>query len=113
MRTVALYEMLFGITTLTLGVLGFVETESMISLVVGAIAGIILLFAGLKMQKGSRSSLYTALIVTLGLLGNFGMHLFFKGAAFYPAGVMTTLSLLSLILIILILVQPTERKRIF
>lgn len=114
MRTVALYEMLFGLLTLVGGIIGYSSAGSWVSLAAGGVAGIILIFGALKMQKGARSGLYVCLIVTLALLGNFGYKFFFTpDAKFMPAGMMTILAGISLILLLLILVQPKERKRIF
>jgi uncharacterized membrane protein (UPF0136 family) len=106
--------MLFGLLTLVGGIMGFASAGSWISLVSGGLSGIILIFAGLSMQKGSRTGLYTALVVTLALLGNFGYKLFFlPNTPFMPAGIMTILAGLSLIFLFIVLVQPKERKRIF
>ena len=113
MRTVALYEMLFGLLTLAGGLIGYFTADSWESLVAGLVAGVVLIGAALKMQKGSRIGLYVALVATLLLLGNFGYKFFFQGAEFMPAGLMSILSIISLLLLLLILVQPAERKRIF
>jgi uncharacterized membrane protein (UPF0136 family) len=113
MRTVALYEMLFGIITLVGGIIGFVTADSIISLIAGLAAGLILVGAALKMQKGSRVGLYVCLIVSLALLVQFGMKFFTPEFKWMPAGVMAILSILSLLLLIILLLQPAERKRIF
>lgn len=113
MRTVALYEMLFGIVTLVGGIIGFTSAGSVVSLAAGGVAGIILVLGALSMQKGSRRGLYTCLIVTLALLAQFGYKFFFASAPFMPAGLMAILSIISLLLLVLILLQPAERKRIF
>jgi uncharacterized membrane protein (UPF0136 family) len=113
MRTVALYEMLFGMLTMAGGVIGYFTAGSWISLVTGLIAGMILVGAALKMQKGGRSGLYTDLVMTLLLLGWFGYQIVAGTGRFMPAGLMSILSIISLLLLIIILVQPAERKRIF
>lgn len=114
MRTVALYEMLFGLITVVGGVIGFVTADSMESLIAGGAAGLALLFTGFTMQKGSRTGMYIALVISLLLLGQFGRKFFFiDGTPFMPAGLMSIMSIISLILIVLVLVQPKERKRIF
>ncbi len=114
MRTVALYEMLFGLLTIIGGIVGYVAADSLVSLIAGPIAGLILVFAGLRMQKGSKSGLYTALIITILLLGQFGSIYFFgENATFMWSGLMSVLAILSLLLLILLLLQPTERKRDF
>ena len=114
MRTVALYEMLFGVVTLVGGIIGYVSAGSWISLVAGLVAGLILIAAALSLQKGSRSALWVEMIISVALLGQFGRQYFTgDGAPFFPVGVMSILSLLSIVLLVLILVQPKERKRIF
>jgi uncharacterized membrane protein (UPF0136 family) len=113
MRTVALYEMLFGLLTMVGGVIGYVDAGSTVSLVAGLAAGLALLFSGFTMQKGSRTGLFIALIITVTLLGQFGVKFFFDNAKFMPAGLMSILSIISLLLLLLLLVQPKERKRIF
>lgn len=113
MRSVALYEMLFALLTIVGGIIGFVAAESYVSLVAGAIAGLILFFAALSMQKGSRRAMFIILFVTLVLLGYFGYSFFAGPGKFMPAGLMSILSFISLILLLILFVQPKERKRIF
>jgi uncharacterized membrane protein (UPF0136 family) len=113
MRTVALYEMLFGIFSITLGILGYTQSDSVVSLVAGGTAGVVLIFAALGMQKGSRTGMYLALVISLLLLGRFSYQLIAQDAPFYPAGAMVIPSAISLLLIAMLLVQPKERKRIF
>lgn len=112
MRTVALYQMIFGLVTLVGGIMGFIA-GSAVSLIAGGIAGFILIFTGLRLQKGWRPGLYVALIVALALIGNFGRSYFAGEGKFMPAGLMLILSAISVLLVILVLVQPKERKRDF
>lgn len=105
--------MLFGIITLTGGIVGYVEADSVVSLAAGVVLGLILIFAGLSMQKGSKPALYVNLVVTLALLAQFGRTFLFGDGTFIWAGLMTILSAISLLLLIALLLQPTERKRIF
>lgn len=112
MRTVALYQMIFGLITLVGGIIGFVAGSS-VSLIAGGIAGFILIFTGLRLQKGWRPGLYVALIVALVLAGNFGRSYFVGEGKFMPGGLMIILSAISVLLVILVLVQPKERKREF
>lgn len=112
MRTVALYQMLFGLLTIVGGIMGFVA-GSTVSLIAGGIAGIILIFIGLRLQKGWRPGLYVALVVALALAANFGRGYLSGEGKFMPGGLMLILSAISILLVILILVQPKERKRDF
>jgi uncharacterized membrane protein (UPF0136 family) len=113
MRTVALYEMLFGILTMAGGVIGYVSAESWISLVTGLVAGMVMVGAALKMQKGSRSGLYVELVMALALGIWSGIHYFSPEGKLMPFGLIMILSIISLLLLVLLLVQPAERKRIF
>ena len=113
MRTVALYEMLFGVLTVVGGVIGYAVAASLVSLIAGLVAGLILVSAALKMQKGSRTGLYVCLAVTILLLGRFVMVFFSPEGDFFPAGMMSILSAISLVLLTILLLQPAERKRIF
>lgn len=113
MRTVALYQMLFGLATLVGGIIGFASADSTASLIAGGIAGIILIFTGLRLQKGWRPGLYVSLVVALALLAHFGRTFFSGDAAFMPAGMMSILAILSILFVLLVLVQPRERKREF
>jgi uncharacterized membrane protein (UPF0136 family) len=113
MRTVALYEMLFGVMTVVGGIIGFAVAASVVSLIAGLVAGIILVGAALKMQKGSRTGLYVCLVVSILLLARFAMVFFTPAGDFFPAGLMSILSFISLLLLVLLLLQPAERKRIF
>lgn len=112
MRTIALYEMLFGILTIIGGIVGYTSTDLWQPLVAGIIAGVVLFSAALKMQKGARSGTVTALVVTLLLLA-YGVYRMMDDGAFMPGGLMIVLAGISLLLLLALLVQPKERKRIF
>ena len=112
MRTVALYEMLFGILTIIGGIVGYSVTSQWEPLAAGLLGGVILVAGALKMQKGARSGIYTTLAVSLLLLGYSIMRLVDDGT-FMPGGIMTILAAISTLLLLALLVQPKERKRIF
>lgn len=112
MRSVALYEMLFGMLTIVGGFLGYSETGLWEPLVAGIAAGAVLIAGALRMQKGARSGIYTALIVTLLLLGYAIVRLLDDGK-FMPGGLMMIFAGISLLLLLALLVQPKERKRIY
>lgn len=113
MRSVALYQMLLGILLLVVSFLGLSETSSTALLVGGIIIGLDLIFIGLRMQKGWRPSLFMSITVGLLMAGYFGKVWLVDGGGFFPAILMTILSLLSVILVVIVLVQPKERKRDF
>lgn len=112
MRTIALYEMLFGILTIVGGILGYTTTGYWEPLVAGLAAGVMLIGGALKMQKGARSGIFTTLFVTLLLLG-YSIYRMVEDGTFMPGGLMIVFSGFSLLLLLALLVQPKERKRIF
>jgi uncharacterized membrane protein (UPF0136 family) len=112
MRTIALYEMLFGILTIVGGIAGYSTTGLWEPLGAGLLSGVILIGGALKMQKGARSGIYTTLIVTVLLLGYAIMRIVDDGT-FMPGGLMVIFAGISLLLLIALLVQPKERRRIF
>ncbi|MGE3799973.1 MAG: TMEM14 family protein [Candidatus Kapaibacterium sp.] len=113
MRSVALYQMLLGILLLVVSFLGLSDEGSTALMVGGIVIGLNLIFLGLRMQKGWRPSLSMSLIVGLLMAVYFGKVWLIDGGEFFPAILMTILSLLSIILVTIILVQPKERKRDF
>lgn len=113
MRTVALYQMLFGLTTLVLGIYGIAAAGSVISLVVGIAAGLTLFGAGMAMQKGSRRGRTVALILSLALGGYFGWKIISTGWVLLPSGLLSILAALSILSIVVLLLQPKKRERIF
>ncbi|HVK38952.1 MAG TPA: TMEM14 family protein [Candidatus Kapabacteria bacterium] len=112
MRTIALFEMLYGILTIVGGIIGYTTTGLWEPLVAGIAAGVILIGGALKMQKGARSGVFTALFVTLLLLA-YGIARTIADGGFLPGGMIVVISAISLLLLLAVLVQPKERKRIF
>jgi len=113
MRTLALFYMVFGLVTITLGIVGIVNADSMISLITGLAAGIGLLGSGLTTQKGKRGGMWLGAIISLANLGWWGMRLIQDAGSRYPAIIMTAMSGVAVILVALILLQPKKRERIF
>jgi uncharacterized membrane protein (UPF0136 family) len=112
MRTIALYEMLFGILTIIGGISGTMSTDLWEPLAAGLVAGVVLIGGALKMQKGARSGIYTTLVVSLLLLG-YAILRIMEDDAFMPGGVMAIVAGISTLLLLALLVQPKERRRIF
>lgn len=112
MRTIALYEMLFGILTIIAGIIGYTSTGYWEPLIAGLAAGVMLIGGALKMQKGSRSGIFTTLFVTVLLLA-YAIYRLIEDGMFMPGGPMLIASAFSFVLLVALLVQPKERKRIF
>lgn len=113
MRTLALFLLIFGLVTIVLGVVGFTNAGSLVSLATGVGTGIALVGAGLATQKGSRKGMIVGLIVSVSHLGWFGSRLVMSAGTQYPAVILTAMAGVAIILTVLILVQPKKRERIF
>ncbi|MBS1914351.1 MAG: hypothetical protein JST22_20340 [Bacteroidetes bacterium] len=110
MRTAALFEMLFGLVAIIGGCLGF---DAPLPAVATIVAGLVLIAGGLAIQKKSRRALMIGLAISLLLAAWHGYAWLGKGHGILPAGLVAIFAALSLIVIVLVLVQPQERKRIF
>jgi hypothetical protein len=114
MRSVALYEMLFGLTTLAVGLIatigGFGDTTLLLTTL---ISGVLLIGTGLRLQKGWRPGLLTGLIISLLMVAYFGYNYLGENDRFVPNGLLGVMGALSILLILLILVQPSTREREF
>lgn len=114
MRSVALYEMLFGLTTLAVGLIAAIGGDGDTTLLVASlISGVILIGVGLRMQKGWRPGLLAGLLLSSLMVGYFGYNYIAEDGSFVPNGLLGVMGVLSILLLLLILVQPKERKREF
>ena len=93
------YFILFGILTIAGGVMGYVSKGSVPSIVAGAISGILLLVAAFLLPGNVAAGLITALIVSVLLAGRF-LPAFLKTGNAMPAGMMSFLSLIGIVLAI-------------
>lgn len=93
------YFLIFGLLTIVGGVMGFVNKGSVPSIIAGSVAGILLLLAGWLMPSNSTAGLLIALVTSLLLAGRF-TPLFIKSASLMPAGMMSILSLIGVVVAI-------------
>jgi len=92
-----IYYYIFGALTIVGGIMGFVKKQSMISLVSGGISGVLLLLAGYLLTTNKYVGLGLGMVVSLALAGNF-VPGFLKTHAMMPAGLMSILSVIGIIL---------------
>jgi uncharacterized membrane protein (UPF0136 family) len=97
------YFLIFGLLTILGGIIGFTK-GSTISLVAGAVAGVLLLLAGYLVPTNTTAGLAIGLIVSIALAAQFTPK-FFKTASFMPAGVMSILSLIGLVVAIVAFIK--------
>ena len=94
-----IYFIVFGILTIAGGVLGYVKAGSMASIIAGSISGVLLLLAAWLMPEHQAAGLIIALIVSLLLAGQF-IPKFFRPLKVMPAGLMSVLSAIGIIVAI-------------
>ena len=97
----SLIILIYGILTLAGGVFAYISVKSVPSIVAGGASGLMLIFAGYLMMRGSYSAgWWIALIVTLALLARFGATAF-SNFKFMPGGLMIILSIIALVALLL------------
>jgi uncharacterized membrane protein (UPF0136 family) len=93
------YFIVFGILTIAGGVIGYVKAGSMASIIAGSISGVLLLLAAWLMPEHQAAGLIVALVVSLLLAGQF-IPKFFRTFKVMPAGLMSVLSAIGIIVAI-------------
>jgi uncharacterized membrane protein (UPF0136 family) len=95
-----IYFIVFGLLTIVGGVMGFVKASSTASLVAGSISGILLLVAAFLLPNNVAIGLALAAVVSIALAGRF-VPAFIKTGQAMPAGLMSVLSVIGVIMAIL------------
>ncbi len=95
-----IYFIIFGLLTIIGGVMGYVRAGSMASIIAGSVSGILLLVAAYLMGINTVAGLALAAVVSILLAGRF-VPAFMKNGEFMPAGMMSILSVIGIIMAIL------------
>ena len=95
-----IYFIIFGLLTIVGGVIGFLKAGSTPSLVAGSVAGILLLVAAFMLSGNFTVGLGLAVLISIALAGQF-IPKFIKTGHFMPAGLMSILSVIGLIVAVL------------
>jgi len=96
MEAAKIYFIVFGFLTIAGGVAGYVKAGSTVSIIAGAIAGLLLLAAGFLLPGHYATGLSIALIVSLLLAAQF-IPKFMRTGKMIPAGLMSALSVIGII----------------
>ena len=91
------YFIVFGLLTIAGGVMGYVSKGSMPSIIAGSISGVLLLVAAFVLPTHAALGLAMAAIVSVLLAGRF-VPAFIKTGSLMPAGMMSVLSVIGIIL---------------
>ena len=95
-----IYYFIFGALTIAGGIMGFVKKHSNASLVAGGLSGVLLLIAGIWLKDKPQNGLILGAVVSFALAGWFGWK-FIQKHSWMPAGMMTVLSVIGLIVTLL------------
>jgi uncharacterized membrane protein (UPF0136 family) len=94
-----IYFIVFGLLTIVGGVMGYVKAGSTASIIAGSISGILLLVAAYLLPGNLVLGLALAAIVSIALAGRF-VPIFIKSGQVMPAGLMSLLSVIGVIMAI-------------
>jgi uncharacterized membrane protein (UPF0136 family) len=94
-----IYFIVFGLLTIVGGVMGYVKAGSTASLIAGSVSGILLLLAAFLLPGNLVVGLALAAIVSVALAGRF-VPAFLKTGHVMPAGLMSILSVIGIIVAI-------------
>lgn len=94
-----IYFIVFGLLTIVGGVMGYVKAGSTASLVAGSVSGILLLVAAFLLPNNVAVGLALAGLVSIALAGRF-VPAFIKTGQVMPAGLMSALSVIGVIVAI-------------
>src|SRR5205814_1673848 len=108
MGATKIYFIVFGVLTIAGGIIGYVKAGSVPSIVAGAIAGILLLAAAFLLPDHQVAGLAVGLITSLLLAGQF-IPKFIRTGKAMPAGMMSILSVIGIIMVVVAWIKKSER----
>ena len=94
-----IYFIIFGLLTIIGGVIGYLRAGSMASIIAGSVSGLLLLLAAFLLPGNAVAGLALAGIVSIALAGRF-VPAFLKSGDLMPAGMMSVLSVIGIIMAI-------------
>lgn len=94
-----IYFIVFGLLTIVGGVMGYVKVGSTASLIAGSVSGILLLLAAFLLPGNLAVGLALATVVSVALAVRF-VPAFIKTGSLMPAGLMSVLSVIGVIMAI-------------
>src|SRR5204863_10102229 len=99
MEAAKIYFIIFGVLTIAGGIVGYVKAGSAASIIAGSITGVLLLVAAFLLPEYRRAGLATALVISLVLAAQF-VPKFLRTGRMMPAGIMSILSVIGIIVAI-------------
>ena len=94
-----IYFIVFGLLTIAGGVIGYAKAGSTASIIAGSISGVLLLVAAFLLPQQLAVGLALAAVISIALAGRF-VPAFIKTGHVMPAGLMSVLSVIGIIMAI-------------
>ena len=94
-----IYFIIFGLLTIVGGIIGYASKGSMASIIAGSISGALILVAAFLLPNNAVAGLALGAIVSIALAGRF-IPAFIKTGDLMPAGMMSVLSVIGIIMAI-------------
>ena len=107
MEAAKIYFIVFGALTILGGIVGYVKAGSVASIIAGSITGVLLLVAAFLLPEHRTAGLAIALVISLLLAAQFMPKLLRTGRVM-PAGIMSVLSAIGVIVAIVAWVRPVR-----
>ena len=95
-----IYFIIFGLLTIIGGIIGYASKGSMASIIAGSVSGLLILAAAFLLPNNATAGLILAAVDSLLLAGRF-LPAFMKTGDFMPAGMMSILSVIGIIVAVL------------
>jgi uncharacterized membrane protein (UPF0136 family) len=99
MEGAKIYFIIFGVLTVAGGIVGYLKAGSVASIIAGSITGVLLLVAAFLLPEHRAIGLATAFIISLLLAAQF-VPKFIRTGKVMPAGMMSILSVIGIIVAI-------------
>jgi uncharacterized membrane protein (UPF0136 family) len=107
MEAAKIYFIVFGALTILGGIVGYVKAGSVASIIAGSITGVLLLVAAFLLPEHRTAGLAIALIISLLLAAQF-MPKLLRTGRIMPAGIMSLMSVIGIIVAIVAWVRPVR-----
>ena len=95
-----IYFIVFGLLTIIGGIIGYASKGSMASIIAGSVSGLLILLAAFLLPNNVTAGLVLAGVISIALAGRF-VPAFIKSGDFMPAGMMSVLSVIGIIMAVL------------